>query len=145
MTRGMGPPASNRESWDDVLAFVRSFPDDERWRQWKRAVEELLRQGRADGLDDAFRAGQSMHYLIFSTLDRHRLDDEPRVTVAWYSPSELEISYGRVNRGLIEARDIEHAEVVAGEVAYPVLTRYLRRLWLETREPTSLPAALRRD
>jgi hypothetical protein len=75
--------AANRASWNDMLDFVDSFPDD-KWKDWKAVVRPVLQASIQSGMCEYFRAGQSVHHLIFSTAENHGLEDiqptPPRVT-----------------------------------------------------------------
>src|SRR6476661_3013133 len=90
---------SNMTSWETVAADIEQYPDTEHWTPWKLLVRRFLRAGIAAGLNRYFRAGQSMHHIMFSTLDHHGLRDEPRVTIEFHPPSELRIAYGTTNLG----------------------------------------------
>lgn len=65
---------ANHASWVEVLAFVRRFPNDVVWNEWKRDMLALLEAAVADGLDPYFRAGQSMQHVIFSIAEKHGLE-----------------------------------------------------------------------
>jgi hypothetical protein len=73
-----------QESWISFEGFVAEFPDDGRWTAWKAFVLALLQMCVDAGLDRYFRAGQSMHDIIFSTAEEHGLEKHdpapPRVT-----------------------------------------------------------------
>jgi hypothetical protein len=75
------PAQTNPDSWQDVLEFITRFPDDQTWSTWKLVATEFMQRGIDAGLDARFRAGQSMHHLLFSTLEHHGLRGEPHVTI----------------------------------------------------------------
>ena len=95
------------------------------------------------GLNPLFRIGQSMHQIIFSTLDHHRLTSEPRVTLV-FDPEEqaVRITYSCAN--LLFAEPVSE-ETVPVSVAIPSILGYLRRLWNESKPTTPVPDALNSD
>ncbi len=137
---GVSVPRDNLESWVDIHAFVASFPDDEYWLQWKPIVENVVSQLEARGLAPFFRVGQSMHHVIFSTLDHHQLVEEPRVTLA-IEPEEkrVRVAYSTANLWFQPAIAEQRADVSA---SVPIVLAYLRRLWLDTKPTVPLPSPL---
>lgn len=80
-----------------------------------------------------------MHDMIFSTLDDHGLRDEPRVTLNVTTEFRLQISYS--NRSICFYKPLKSVIVDSSE-AFPIFTRYLRHLWVET-VPEPIPKELR--
>ena len=94
----------------------------------------------ARGLAPLFRIGQSMHHIIFSTADHHRLSSEPRVTLEFFPKEEIiRVSYSSAN---LHFSDPVSEERVASSVAVPSVIRYLRRLWCETKPEIPIPDEL---
>jgi hypothetical protein len=84
---GKGPPKDNVESWQDIQLFIAEYPDDGYWSKWKPMVRGVVYTLEAHDLVPLFRVGQSMHHILISTLDHHRLTSEPRVTLEFH-PNE---------------------------------------------------------
>jgi hypothetical protein len=140
-----GPPETNEASWAYMVEFMSRFVRVEALVGWGRNALAILARGQALGLDQFFRAGQSMQHPIFSTAPRHGLDDEPRVTVAWpekdtesaATGAVIEVSLGRANRWFSAP---DRAAVVAAADGWTAVAQYLGLLWRATRGDASLPA-----
>lgn len=91
------------------------------------------------GLNAYFRAGQSLHHLVFSTLDHHGLRDEPRVTVVFHPENDVRIAYGTSNL-FFNPPTLEYT--LPFELAFPTFRRFLNQLWTATM-PESIPAEIR--
>lgn len=134
---------SNRASWVDVLAFVRGFPDDDTWTNWKRDVLSLLEAGVAEKLDGYYRAGQSMQHIVFSTAEKHGLEymepQPPRVTVGFNKDMSLFVAWSDLN---IWFNEPTRRDSLGGETGFDTLKRYLRDLWISTRPSEPLPPGL---
>ena len=90
--------------------------------------------------DRFFSAGQSMHHIIFATLDRHGLDSEPRVTLAFQPQQGLvRIALGTTN--LYFAAPQWETAVPLRE-AVPTVRRFLRHLWGEGKPGSPTPSVL---
>lgn len=137
---GKGPPKDNLESWQDIQQFIAEFPDDDYWSKWKPLVRGVVSELEVRGVAPLFRIGQSMHHIIFSTVDHHRLSSEPRVTLE-FLPNEqiVRVTYHYAS---IHFSDPVLEECVAPSLAVPAIFRYLRRLWSETKPDTQIPDAL---
>ncbi|SRR5258706_10536613 len=137
---GKGPPKNNLESWQDIQQFIAEFPDDEYWSRWKPMVRSVVSELEARGLAPLFRIGQSMHHILFSTIDHHRLDSEPRVTLE-FLPKEgiVRIAYSCANLYFSEPLSEDRVPISA---AMSSTLDYLRRLWSETKPTTPIPDAL---
>lgn len=137
---GKGPPKDNAESWQDIQHFIAEFPDSENWSRWKPMARNIVGSLSARGLAPLFRIGQSMHHIIFSTVDHHCLSSEPRVTLEFLPKEEVvRVSYSSANLHLKEPASEER---VALSFAVPCVIRYLRRLWCETKPEVPIPDAL---
>src|SRR5215472_16958456 len=132
-------PKDNRASWADVLSFIEEFPKNETWVDWKKFMGALVREGIEEGLDQYFRAGQSMQHIIFSTCERHGLEHfdppPPRVTVGRIE-SDYFVAWSHRNIWFFEA---ERRDIVTGENAVSTLRSYLVALWRETRPEEPFP------
>ena len=130
----------NKASWVDVLRFVDRFPDDVTWLLWKSFVRTVIESGIEAGLDQYFRAGQSMQHIIFSTCERHGLEDfspaPPRVTLGRRKSGSMFVGWSHYN---VWFHDPEHEETVTSGNALPVLKGYLADLWRETRPIAPVP------
>lgn len=133
-------PKNNLESWADIHAFVASFPDDEYWSEWKPIAEGVISNLESHGLATFFRVGQSMHHIIFSTLDHHNLVDEPRVTIEFQAMEKLvHVAYSTSNL-YFQPPVLEQCVEVPNAVS--TVFAYLRRLWLEAKPNLPLPSPL---
>ena len=137
---GKGPPKDNLESWQDIQMFIDEFPDDDYWSKWKPMVRDVVCTLEARGLAPLFRIGQSMHHIIFSTVDHHRLSLEPRVTLE-FLPKEQIVRVTYLCANLYFSEPLSEERVAPSHAVSSVL-RYLRRLWSETKPDTQIPDAL---
>nr|CAP48034.1 putative integron gene cassette protein [uncultured bacterium] len=134
----------NKRSWADMIDFVESFPTDDTWHAWKTFVRSVLRQGIDSGLDQYFRAGQSMQHIIFSTAAHHGLEDmdpaPPRVTIAFDKQMHIYLAWSRSNLWFNEPN---RKVSLTCSNAHGMLRIYLSSLWDETRpsEPNPISAA----
>jgi hypothetical protein len=135
-------PKNNPESWQRIHEFVDWFSDDDpHWSRWKPMVRRVLLELEQRGLVSLFRAGQSMHHIMFSTLDHHGLEAEPRVTLEIHVERGLvRVAYSTANLYFCEPLAEEYVPV---EGATAATLAYLRRLWIETKAGQPLPDALR--
>jgi hypothetical protein len=134
-------PRDKLESWQQIHEFIDEFPDDAYWSKWKPMVRHVVSGLEARGLAAFFRIGQSMHHIIFSTLDHHRLTSEPRVTLEFHPKEQtVRVAYSCANLYFNEPLSEESVPVVA---AVPSTLSYLRRLWSETRPSIPIPDALK--
>lgn len=86
-----------------------------------------------------FRAGQSMHHIVFSTLDHHGLRLEPRVTVEFHPLQELRIAYGTANLGFCTP-ELEYS--LPFDEGFATFRRFLHQLWTAT-VPEPIPEEIR--
>jgi hypothetical protein len=137
---GKGPPKDNLESWQDIQHFISEFPDNDYWIKWKQIVRQVVSELESRGLAPLFRIGQSMHHIIFSTLDHHQLTSEPRVTLE-FDPKEqkVRIAYSYANLYFSEPLSEERVPVSSASSS---AIRYLRRLWEETKPSSPVPDTL---
>jgi hypothetical protein len=131
----------NPGSWRQIHDFVDEFSDeDPYWAQWKRMVRGVRLELEQRGLVPLFRIGQSMHHIILSTLDRHVLEREPRVTLEFNVPEgSVRIAYSDANLYFNEPSSEESVPV---EDATRTVLLNLRRLWVETKVGEAVPDAL---
>jgi hypothetical protein len=133
----------NRASWVAVLAFVRQFPEDDVWKKWRQDMSALLEASMAEGLDNYFRAGQSMQHIIFSTAEKHGLEyiepQPPRVTVGFNKDMSLFVAWSNLN---IWLNDPTHRDSLDGNAGFNTLKHYLAELWSSTRPYQQLPPSL---
>ena len=133
------PEMTNPETWADIVQFTTEFPDTDYWNRWRSMICPLLEQAIERGYNRIFRAGSSMHHLIFSTIDHHGLKFEPRVTIRVTEDWMLGIYYSTVH---IDFGPAIESLVVEAQEAFPPFTQYLRHLWEET-NPEPTPVELR--
>jgi hypothetical protein len=126
---------SNVESWEAIQSFIEKFPDNTQWRPWKILARSFVKECYRFGLNRYFRAGQSMHYLTFSTLDHRGLGNEPRVVVEFFPHNEVRIIYHR--RAAVE---LEYTLPL--DSGFATFRRFLNQLWTNTM-PEGIPADLR--
>ena len=133
-------PKNNPESWRQIHEFIAKFPDDDYWSKWKPMVRGVVSELEVRGLAPLFRIGQSMHHIIFSTVDHHRLSSEPRVTLEFLPKEQnVRVAYSSANLYFSEPLSEER---VTSSAAVPCILRYLRRLWSETKPDIQMPDAL---
>lgn len=126
-------------SWDDLGKFINRF-DYPNWEGWKHLADRFMNHCIERQFNRYFRAGQSMTTLVFSTLDHHGLQDEPRVNVVLHPPDKLELSY---YPGLpVRGADNELEYELNFETGVATFQRFLNHLW-EMTMPEPLPADLR--
>jgi hypothetical protein len=134
------PPLSNEESWVSVVQDNGEYPDTPYWNSWRSVISPLVDEAIKAGYDKLFRAGKSMHHILFSTIDHHGLRGEPHVTLSVTEDWKIHIHYSTANMWFGSAIQ---SQVVMPTEAFSVLTRYLQHLWTETvSEP--IPEILRR-
>ena len=130
----------NRKSWADMVEFVESFPTNDTWHAWKIFVSSVLRYGIDSGLDQYFRAGQSMQHIIFSTAVHHGLESidpvPPRVTIAFDKQMRVYMAWSRSNLWFNEP---DRKVFLTGSNAQGTLRIYLGSLWDETRPSQKNP------
>ena len=133
---------SNRSSWDEMLAFVEDLPD-EHWRTWKETLRPILRESVRTGLNDYFRAGSSVNHLIFSTAEKHGLEDiEPRPPHVTLAVDENHRLFVTISRYSIHFNAPDKRDFLGGANAFDVFKSYLRNLWVTTRPNEALPRAV---
>lgn len=130
---------SNHESWVWLVGWAEEMPDPN-WTSWKSFALPLLKACMDEGLDQYFRAGQSLVHLIFSTAEEHGLEKyyppPPRVT-AKFDGAKWFIAWSYQNLHFSEA---DREDPVDSETAFAILKLYLADLWRETRPNESLPS-----
>jgi hypothetical protein len=137
------------ESWAAMTEFMVRLAQYPAVAGWARVGAGLLAEGRQRGLDQHFRAGQSMQHLIFSIVPHFGLHDELRVTVAWPDDDAssaatgalIEVSLGRTNRWFSAP---DRLSVGPAADAWSLVAEYLRALWQDT-QSAPLPDGLLRD
>jgi hypothetical protein len=132
-------PADNPTSWQAVLEGIREYPDNDQWREWKIVAERFICDGIALGLDNHFRAGNSMHHFLFSTRDDHRLGHDPRVTIAFCDDDQIRVAYGTKNLHFASPELLYQLHYEGG---FSTFRRFLNQLWTATK-PEPIPSALR--
>jgi hypothetical protein len=130
----------NIASWKDIEVFIEQFPQDAHWTPWKALARRFVCEGVKLGLNRYFRAGQSMHHLVFSTLDHHGLRGEPRVTVEFHPENDLRIAYGTTNL-FFSSPQVEH--LLPFEPGFATFRRFLNQLWAAT-STEAIPDDLRK-
>ena len=133
-------PKDNPESWQRIHEFIDEFPDTPHWSQWKPLVRSVISDLESRGLSTLFRVGQSMHHILFSLVEHHRLVSEPHVTLEFHAePQTVRVAYGYTN---LHFGEPAAEEVVPVASAIPSILAFLRRLWGEARPGISVPDAL---
>jgi len=133
-------PKDNPESWQRVRVFIEEFPDDPHWSQWKPLVRSVISDLEEGGLSTTFRVGQSMHHILFSLLEHHRLTSEPRVTLEFHPASQtVRVAYGYTN---LYFHEPTAEEVVPVAAAILSILAFLRRLWGEAKPGIPAPDVL---
>lgn len=138
---------TKQESWAWITEWVESLPSQNtNWAPFTAFVVPVLRACVRAGLNDYFRAGQSMSHIIFSTAEEHGLEKysppPPRVTLLHdRKKNQWFIAWSRWNL-LVKPEAMERQECVTSETVLPTLKSYLSDLWRETRQGEPLPAAL---
>jgi hypothetical protein len=133
-------PKDNPESWRQIHEFIAEFPDDDYWSRWKAMASDVVLGLEARGLASLFRIGQGMHHIMFSTVERHGLTTELRVTLELLPREQIvRVAYGCTNLYFSEPLSENRVSPTA---AVPTTLGYLRRLWSETRRDTDIPDAL---
>jgi hypothetical protein len=122
--------AANLESWRAVEAFVERMGD-----RWRAVAQRFLGEGVRFRLDSYFRAGQSMDELVFSTLDHHGLQWEPRVMVKFFAEDRIHVKYVHP-----PARGPEYT--LPFDQAFPTFVRFLSQIWSATM-PEAVPEEVR--
>jgi hypothetical protein len=134
--------AANRASWEGMLRFVDEFPDD-KWRDWKTVVRPTLEASIRSGIAEYFRAGQSVHHLIFSTAEKHGLEDiqpsPPRVTFGLDDDGKLFVGLSRYS---LFFNPPDRKQLVDRNNAFVVLKSFLSELWQLTRPNEPLPSVV---
>ena len=130
----------NKASWLRVLHFVDEFPDNESWPSWKASMRPVIEACIKAGLDQYFRAGQSMQHIIFSTCERHGLEQispaPPRVTLGRHKSAGMFVAWSHNN---LWFHDPEREDAVTSDNAVSVLKSHLADLWRETRPMDPVP------
>jgi hypothetical protein len=132
--------AANIESWRVVEAFVESMPESAHWTPWKTLARRIIGESVKFGLNRYFRAGQSMSDLVFSTLDHHGLQREPRVIVKLRPENDVHLAYWAA-RLYFSIPMLEYT--LPFDLAFPTFVRFLNQLWTATM-PEAVPEDVRR-
>jgi hypothetical protein len=136
---------TNQQSWRSVVDFVSTFPEP-LWSDWKAFVGPLLRTCIDAGLDQHFRAGQSMSQIIISTAKEHGLEKynppPPRITLGWNKTEGNRQYFVAYSHSNLFSSAPENLTVVNSESAFSVLRSYMAQLWRETEATEALPRAL---
>jgi hypothetical protein len=80
-----------------------------------------------------------MQHLVFSTIERYGLEDEPRVTVAFDKSMEVSVAFSVHNIWFKEPT--ERASLLAGR-GFEIFAGFLKKLWLETKQGQSVPVGV---
>jgi hypothetical protein len=136
------PPPDNPSSWAYVFSQIDEYPDDEVSRAYKANVKEVLDRCIAEDLHEDFRAGMSMHDVVFSTALKHGLKNGERQVTFSYTSSKAEFYVAYSTRALVwgDPISIDTARGVAA--ALDLLKQYLLRLWKETKAGLPIPPGL---
>lgn len=136
----MGYAPDNPTSWRDVLQFLEEFPDDQTWSTYKKDMRVIIERGIAAKLDDFFRAGTSMHHILFSTLPHHGLRGENFVTLTRKKDGHFVVSYSQ--RHIEFYPPISQEAATTPEQAFALLRGFLLRLWKDTKPNEQAPIVL---
>jgi hypothetical protein len=123
---------ANSASWKALEVFIEGLEQyqDSHWKAWKALGQEFLSACMRLGLDRYYRAGHSMHHLVFSTLDHHPLQEEARVTVELHPEDHtLRIAFGR---GGLYFSPAELEYTLSFDAGIPTFQRFLKQLWIAT-------------
>jgi hypothetical protein len=140
----MKPAPDNPSSWQRAFEHIASYPDADTWLDCKIVARRFVEQGMATRLDLHFRAGQSTHHLVFSTLGHRGQGRDPFVTIAIppevkQSEMQIQVACGTNNLWFGEP---ELSYTLAWDDAFSTFRRFLLQLWTATRsEP--IPEAIR--
>ena len=136
---------TKQESWAWLTGWVEHLPRQHaNWTSLTAFGLPLLQACMEAGLDQYFRAGQSMAHIIFSTAEEHNLEKydppPPRITVRFDPVRQLWlIAWSYRNLHFSEP---DRESPVDSETAFPVLKSYLADLWRGTRPDENLPLPL---
>jgi hypothetical protein len=121
------------------VEHIERFPD-EQWLSWKEFMRPLVRAAADTGLNDYFRAGQSMSHLIFSTAEEHGLElidpPPPRVTLGRDEDLTFFVAISRSNVWFDQP---DRKDTIGPDNALSALKAYLYVLWVETRPGQPVP------
>ena len=137
---------TKQESWEWLAREVKEVQGDY-WAPWKLFVSNLLQACVDTGLNRDFRVGQSMHHVIFSTTEQHRLErydpPPPRVTLIYDPKKEHQwvLAWFYENLWFFEP---DREQAVTTESVFQTLKAYLSDLWRETHPDSPLPGSLAR-
>ena len=138
---------TKQESWVWVIELVYDLPrHNAGWTPFTAFVVPILKACVDVGLNQYFRAGQSMSHIIFSTAEQHGLEQydppPPRITLLHERASnEWFIAWSHLNL-IVRPEAVERKTRITAQNAVPVLKSYLKDLWRETRPQDALPTAL---
>jgi len=133
---------ANFDSWARTALLFEQQPDDETWIPYKEFMRRIFQHAAMELVCSYFRAGQSMHHLIFSTCEKDRLESYDPV------PLHVTVVYGKGNSYIAAGYQNLHLHEpirktpVTSENVWPVLKSYLTDLWQETRPDEPLPKPL---
>jgi hypothetical protein len=136
---------TKQESWVWLIGWVKRLPERHpTLTDFSAFVSPLLQTCVEAGLDQYFRAGQSMSHIIFSTAEEHRLEKydppPPRVTLRFdETRQQWIIAWSYKN---LHFSNADREDIVISETVLAVLKAYLTDLWRETQPDESLPAPL---
>jgi hypothetical protein len=136
---------TKQESWAWLTQWVEKMPSRNAiWAPWTAFLSPLLQACVNAGLDHYFRVGQSMSHIIFSTTERHRLEQydppPPRVSLIHdLEKQQWTLAWSYQNLWFSKP---DRQDVVNSDNAFPTLKRYLTDLWRETRPGDAIPEPL---
>jgi hypothetical protein len=133
--------AKNQASWAEVFADIDEYyPENDTWGEWKEFMHALLRAGVEEHLDKYFRAGQSMHYIIFSTCERHGLKRHDPHVVLGRDHNGYFVVYSRDTWWSLEPGVTpDRKDVITSTNALAVWRSHQLALWRETRPSEPIP------